>query len=55
MTLPDCDKLALSAVRVPGVINKDEHDAYNVRDKTKFKTMNSTACEAWLNQRTEGT
>ena len=33
----------------------DGHDAYNVRDKTKFKKMNSTACEAWLNQRTEGT
>ena len=40
---------------VPGVTNKDGHDAYNVRDKTKLKTMNTTACEAWLNQRTEGT
>ncbi len=40
---------------VPGVTNKDGHDAYNVRDKTKLNTMNSTACEAWLNQRTEGT
>ena len=39
---------------VPGVTNKDGQDAYNVRDKTRFKTMNSTACEAWLNQRTEG-
>ena len=40
---------------VPGVTNKDGHDAYNVRDKTKLNTMNTTACEAWLNQRTEGT
>ena len=40
---------------VPGVTNKDGQDAYNVRDKTRFKSMNSTACEAWLNQRTEGT
>ena len=40
---------------VPGVTNKDGHDAYNLRDKTKLKTMNTTACEAWLNQRTEGT
>ena len=39
---------------VPGVTNKDGHDAYNVRDKTKLNTMNTTACEAWLNQRTEG-
>ena len=40
---------------VPGVTNKDGHDAYNVRDKTKLNTMNTTACEAWLNQRTDGT
>ena len=40
---------------VPGVTNKDGHDAYDARDKTKLNTMNSTACEAWLNQRTDGT
>ena len=39
---------------IPGVTNKDGHNAYDPRDIGKIPTMNITACEAWLNERTEG-
>ena len=39
---------------VPGVTNKDGHDAYDPRHITEIPTMNTKACEAWLNERTEG-
>ena len=40
---------------VPGVTNKDGRDAYDPRDKQKLLEMNTKACVAWLNERTEGT
>jgi hypothetical protein len=40
---------------VPGVTNKDGQDAYDPLDIGKIPTMNIKACEAWLNERTEGT
>ena len=40
---------------VQGVKNKDGQDAYDPRDIAKISTMNIKACEAWLNERTEGT
>jgi hypothetical protein len=39
---------------VPGVTNKDGQDAYDPRHITEIPTMNTKACEAWLNERTEG-
>jgi hypothetical protein len=39
---------------IPGVTNKDGHNAYDPRDIRKIPTMNITACEVWLNERTEG-
>ena len=40
---------------VPGVSNKDGRDAYDPRDKEKLLHMNTKACVAWLNERTDGT
>jgi hypothetical protein len=40
---------------VEGVTNKDGRDAYNPLDKLKILEMNTKACVAWLNERTEGT
>jgi hypothetical protein len=40
---------------VPGVTNKDGRDAYDPRDKDKLLEMNTKACVAWLNERTDGT
>ena len=39
---------------VAGVTNKDGHNAYDPGDLVKIPTMNIKACEAWLNERTEG-
>ena len=39
---------------VPGVTNKDGQDAYDPRDIVAIASMNTKACEAWLNERTEG-
>ena len=39
---------------VAGVTNKDGHNAYDPGDLVKIPTMNTKACEAWLNERTEG-
>jgi hypothetical protein len=39
---------------VPGVTNKDGQDAYDPRDIVLIPSMNTKACEAWLNERTEG-
>ena len=39
---------------VPGVTNKDGKDAYDPRDIVAIPSMNTKACEAWLNERTEG-
>jgi hypothetical protein len=38
-----------------GVKHKDGQDAYDPRDISKIPRMNTKACEAWLNERTEGT
>ena len=40
---------------VPGVTNKDGQDAYDPLDIGKIPKMSIKACEAWLNERTEGT
>ncbi len=40
---------------VQGVTNKDGKDAYDPLDIGKIPKMNIKACEAWLNERTEGT
>ena len=40
---------------VEGVTNKDGRNAYNPLDKLKIPEMNTKACVAWLNERTEGT
>ena len=37
-----------------GITNKDGRNAYDPRDKIKIPTMNTKECEAWLNERTEG-
>jgi hypothetical protein len=39
---------------VTGVMNKDGQDAYDPRDIVAIASMNTKACEAWLNERTEG-
>ncbi len=39
---------------VPGVTNKDGKDAYDPRDIVAIPSMSTKACEAWLNERTEG-
>jgi hypothetical protein len=40
---------------VQGVTNKDGQDAYDPLDIGKIPKMNIKACEAWLNERNEGT
>ncbi len=40
---------------VEAVKNKDGRAVYDPRDKSKISTMNIKACEAWLNERIEGT
>jgi hypothetical protein len=48
-------RLACLEKCVEGVTNKDGRDAYNPHDKEKILGMNTKACVAWLNERTEGT